>query len=405
MIRDLSHANFADCKFYLGRQVASLETITSNISLAVVTENKTEFVNEYMTGQYSELLSLLNQRKLSVIEHQITLAKKEKNISSDDTDGADSLKAVLEDAEFSMGLVHEMSQSLISNFSSVANVDASVDGLIAVLPEMRANQIKNGKLFISEDCKYLYYKGYAYEVYDPYQEYNNTTNPTIGCIDEWKTVHIKSYDSTTWDWWAATTNLNNLSSDDYAGAAVDNNSLMLNKLDAFFSVVKFIADARNDISINIDFQQNQYGNRRAIIGVNNSTYRQMYNDKAGTTISILRECKDPVTKKIFSDAAAEYYSKQSGNSIDTNKYDYDVVTTFDEGHKGQKYTSTISFDGDGRMTESVLVLPGDSVLICEQSSFLGINNRDVYNINLNATSIVPDQYSDLFKQGIKQGFE
>lgn len=405
MIRDLSQSNFSECTMHLAKQITPLSNISSKLSAAISAEGGTEFVDEYMKSQYSQLSSLISQRKSNVIDYQITLGKKSVYISNDDKNGAAKLEASLGEMSTSSDLVHSMRQSIVSCISSLTGPDASVEGLIGVLPEDRANDIKNGNLFMSEDCKYLYYNGYEYEIFDPFKEHNNITGPTIGRPEEWETVHIKSYDETTWDWWGAIANLNNMSSDDYAGAMVDNNSRALNNFDAVFSVIKFIGSAKQDVSIEVNFQQNQYGDRRVIIGVDNSTYKQMYNNNAGNTISRLDMCGDGAAKLMWSRAAAEYYSQQTGNPVNTYKYNYDIETTIDEGHKDQKYTSTISFDENGAMTESILLLPNDKVVIREEGSFLGITGKDVYTIKLNSTSVVPEQYSNLFRQGLNNGFD
>ena len=293
----------------------------------------------------------------------------------------------------------------VSCLPTLTENDFSVDKLIDILPEDRANQIKDGNLFISSDYKYLYYKGYAYEIYDPYLERNNTTTLSFSRIEEWTIVHTKSYDETTWDWWGAVANLSNMSSDDYAGAMVDNYSNTFNIIDALIGVAKFIEDARNDASVDVVFEQNQYGDRRVVIGITNSTYQEIYNNYAGTSMSVLDNCMDNAAKWRWSKEISNYYSYLTGKTVDMLKYDYDLVITMDEGHRNQKYTSTVSFDEDGTMIESTLILPNDSIKIIQQGSFLGLNEKEIYNVNIKECEEISEQYKTMFLQGLNYGFD
>lgn len=258
---------------------------------------------------------------------------------------------------------------------------------------------------ISDDYKYIYLDGKKYEIYDSFQEYNNITGPSFDVPHDWQTVETKSISETTWDWWGAIANLNNMSSDDYAAATVDNQSTLLGGLDSMFSIAKIAADARNDVNVEFNFQEDQYGNRRVIIGVTNSDYQQWYNDMAGSRTSRLDVCQDGAAKMFWSNAIADYYTQETGNPTN-NFHDYDVITTIDEGHSGQKYTSTISFNEDGSMSESILILPGDTCVIQERSGFLNLHTEDIYTIDLKerATSEIPQQYSDLILQCLEEGF-
>ncbi len=368
-------------------------------------ESETEFNNEFMKTQYRELSNLMNERRNSIIEHQITLSKKQAYLYKDDNDAALKLDSLLDDIKSSCDSINNMKNSIISCLPTLTENDFSVDKLIDILPEERANQIKDGNLFISSDYKYLYYKGYAYEIYDPYLEINNTTTLSFSRIEEWTIVHTKSYDETTWDWWGAVANLSNMSSDDYAGAMVDNDSNALNVIDALIGVAKFVEDARNDVSVDVVFEQNQYGDRRVTIGIQNSAYQEIYNNYAGKSASILNNCYEGAAKSKYSEIIANYYSSISGEIVNTKKYNYDMVTTIDEGHRNQKYTSTVSFDEDGTMIESTLILPNDSIKIIQQSSLLGLNAKEIYNVNIKECEEISEQYKKLFLQGLNYGFE
>ncbi len=405
MIRDLKKSNFLECRTFLSKQISPLTNITNNITSAIVLESETEFNNEFMKTQYRELSNLMNERRNSIIEHQITLSKKQAYLYKDDNDAALKLDSLLDDIKSSCDSINNMKNSIISCLPTLTENDFSVDKLIDILPEERANQIKDGNLFISSDYKYLYYKGYAYEIYDPYLEINNTTTLSFSRIEEWTIVHTKSYDETTWDWWGAVANLSNMSSDDYAGAMVDNDSNALNVIDALIGVAKFVEDARNDVSVDVVFEQNQYGDRRVTIGIQNSAYQEIYNNYAGKSASILNNCYEGAAKSKYSEIIANYYSSISGEIVNTKKYNYDMVTTIDEGHRNQKYTSTVSFDEDGTMIESTLILPNDSIKIIQQSSLLGLNAKEIYNVNIKECEEISEQYKKLFLQGLNYGFE
>ena len=405
MIRDLKKSNFLECRTFLSNQISPLTNITNNITSAIVLESETEFNNEFMKTQYRELFNLMNERRNSIIEHQITLSKKQAYLYKDDNDAALKLDSLLDDIKSSCDSINNMKNSIISCLPTLTENDFSVDKLIDILPEERANQIKDGNLFISSDYKYLYYKGYAYEIYDPYLERNNTTTLSFSRIEEWTIVHTKSYDETTWDWWGAVANLSNMSSDDYAGAMVDNDSNALNVIDALIGVAKFVEDARNDVSVDVVFEQNQYGDRRVTIGIQNSAYQEIYNNYAGKSASILNNCYEGAAKSKYSEIIANYYSSISGEIVNTKKYNYDMVTTIDEGHRNQKYTSTVSFDEDGTMIESTLILPNDSIKIIQQSSLLGLNAKEIYNVNIKECEEISEQYKKLFLQGLNYGFE
>ena len=77
MIRDLKKSNFLECRTFLSKQISPLTNITNNITSAIVLESETEFNNEFMKTQYRELSNLMNERRNSIIEHQITLSKKQ----------------------------------------------------------------------------------------------------------------------------------------------------------------------------------------------------------------------------------------------------------------------------------------------------------------------------------------
>ena len=405
MIRDLKKSNFLECRTFLSKQISPLTNITNNITSAIVLESETEFNNEFMKTQYRELSNLMNERRNSIIEHQITLSKKQAYLYKDDNDAALKLDSLLDDIKSSCDSINNMKNSIISCLPTLTENDFSVDKLIDILPEDRANQIKDGNLFISSDYKYLYYKGYAYEIYDPYLERNNTTTLSFSRIEEWTIVHTKSYDETTWDWWGAVANLSNMSSDDYAGAMVDNYSNTFNIIDALIGVAKFIEDARNDASVDVVFEQNQYGDRRVVIGITNSTYQEIYNNYAGTSMSVLDNCMDNAAKWRWSKEISNYYSYLTGKTVDMLKYDYDLVITMDEGHRNQKYTSTVSFDEDGTMIESTLILPNDSIKIIQQGSFLGLNEKEIYNVNIKECEEISEQYKTMFLQGLNYGFD
>lgn len=405
MIRDLSRENFIECKSALSKQITPSDNITSSLTTAIANESSAKFVDEYVKNQYGSIKELINGRKSTVIDHQITLGKKSVYVSNDDTNGKGKLETALTDFSSAEDSISKMSASAAACFPSVNSSDIKLDDLIAVLPKDRADDIKKGNLFLSGDCKYLYYDGNAYEIYDPYLDMNSNPGASIVDPDFWQNVHTIENAETTWDWWGAIAGLNNMSSDDYAAANEDCDSDALNTFDAGFSLLKLAADARNDVSVEVKFQVGKDGSRRVIIGVTNADIQRKYNEYAGSSISALDRCGDGAAKLFWSRAAAEYYKEQTGNEVNTFKYDYDAVLSIDERHAGNGYTSTISFDENGNMQETVPVYSGDTLTIRERGSFNIFHSRDLYTTQLPGTGQVPTQYSNLFTEGMKNGFE
>lgn len=408
MVRDLSLEIFQECRTQLAKQVGELSTVTQSISSGLSLEQGTEFNNEFMKSKYSEIYTLLDGRKNTIIEHQITLGKKREYVKNDDTNGSARLESILSDVENSADRLDTLKTSIVSSVASIHGGNINVENIIDVLPAERANQIKRGDVFISSDYKYLYYNGYAYEIINSYAQHNDATGPVISAVHEWTTVNEKTYDKTTWDWWGAVTGLNDMSSDDYAAVInselSDKQSKTLNTFDAVFSVVKFIESARSDIAITVTFQENEVGDRRVFIAANNSTYRNIYEQWAGVSYSKLDSCQDKAAEKEWSDEIANYYMEMSGNEIDIYQYEYDIVTTIDERHRDDKYTSMISFDSEGNMYETIPVYDGDSVVIQRRGSFIGLNRKDIYEFELNDTMQIPEGYRDVFLEGLNSGF-
>lgn len=403
MVRKLHSSNFQETKSYLAKQVGELSTITQSISSAISAECGTEFNNGFMKTKYSEISTLLNSRKNAIIEQQITLGKKSVYISKDDENASSSLEGVLGEIESKDSALSAMKNSIVSSVASMNCGTATIDDLIDVLPPERAKQIKEGDIFISSDCQYLYYNGYAYEIVNPYAQSNNSVGPTISARHEWTTVHEKIYDKTTWNWSGALAGLSNMSSDDMAAATVDIQGKPFNIMDGAFSILNFIASAREDVSVTVNFQENEIGERRVMIGVINSEYQDVIEQYAGTSHSWLDSCGDGAAQILVSNGVEQYYTEMTGN--ETNRWhEYDVVATLDERHKDDTYTSFISFDSDGTMQETVRIYDGDSMVIQERQGFLNFDREDIYEIEINDTSNVPDEYKEAFLQGLGEGF-
>ncbi len=197
MVRDLSGDYFRESNLYLGEQITELSAIKQSLASALSKEYSSEFPNGLMKTKYGELSSLFAQRTNDNIDYEIILGKKNTYLCNDDTNGAEELKTALGDVDSSKSILENMANSITACLSGLSKPSPSVNLLINVLPQSRADEINDGGLFVSPDGKYLYYMGYPYDVYNP--TCLTTTGPTFSAVDTWTIDKIKTVSSTDVD--------------------------------------------------------------------------------------------------------------------------------------------------------------------------------------------------------------
>lgn len=402
MIRDLSNEGFDSSKTALGEQVGYLGLMTQDINNALIGECSSEFPNGFMKTKYSEINTLLFGKKNSNIEEMISLGKKSTFFSDLDIQSAICLDAITSETETMLQELNSKVNDLSASVSNAITLGLDAESLLSNLPEERANDIKNGNMFVSSDGKYMYYLGYAYEVYNPaIDNYNAKVVITSPGSVDWVNVHEQSYDKTYFDWWnLASATIQNIGENGDIEEAVAYNAPMVG-----YSILQAIADSRTDVKIDVMFQQNSNGDRRVIMGVYNSDYANIYNN-FDYNLPYSTYDNIGVFKPDYMNKSQEIYEDLTGKKANEWAV-YDVQYSLDERHRDERYQSYLSFDADGNLQETVNIYDGDKKEIVEREGFAGEigSGEAVYTYDLVPTPhAVPDLYNEAIMGAINGGF-
>ncbi len=404
MKRNLSNDIFSKCNDYLGEQAGYIGEMTQAINGALIGEYSSEFSNGFIKTRYSEISSLLLKKKNLNIEEMISLGRKNVSMSGLDSQGATALNVIASEVNMMLQEIKSMVNNVTTSVTTIRTTGLTADILLNNLPEERANEIRNGNIFVSMDGKYIYYNGYPYEVYNPTTDIlsEDVVIMPTGSWD-WKDVYCASYKNSEFDFLEF---INGSTSN--AGDNLDQDATVLyNAPMARYTFYQSLSDATTNVTIDVMFQENSNGDRRVIMGVNNSSYEDIYqNMNYSKPYSIFDNAGGVFSVAGGADSSREIYEKLTGNEAKITAY-YDIQYTFDEKHRDEKYQSYLSFDGDGNLQETPTVYGGDKKELVERDGYLGEIGvgEKVYEFELLPTpQPVPDVYKDKITDAINGGF-
>lgn len=381
MVRDFNKEYFSTCSSNLAKQNTEISTMKQSLFSAVSSENTCEFKDGVLISKYNEIESLLTQKRNNNIEYLISLGKKSTSLYNADTQSAAELTAASDSFETAKEALSEMADSIsasVCNFNPISP-DASI--LVEALPRDRAAEIKNGHLFISPDGKYLYLAGYKYEVYDP--NVQRTDGPALSPVYDWSVDGVKEISSTDIDVWEGINgffNSNGVSNLDDEQSAIFNAPMLL------LGIFEGIAAGKTTTTIKATFETNQYGERRVIIGLTDSSVQNTFNNWDYSKPSSMYDGCDNVSNYLASSAAEGAYEAITGNTASEKiTTQYDVHITLDEEHQYTDYPHyIISFNDEGKAVMTPNYFAGDKIEVTEFTNIMSIatNEHTVYEASL-----------------------
>ena len=132
MDRRFSSKTFASCTDYLGKEVTEIDTIKQSLNSALSADGSSEFSDDYLRIQYNSILESMNEKRSSLVEHQIYLGKRKAYINNDDTSNAQKMDDLL--AEFSLisTSIEEFAQEVNASALELTSGNISLDAIISL---------------------------------------------------------------------------------------------------------------------------------------------------------------------------------------------------------------------------------------------------------------------------------
>lgn len=237
------------------------------------------------------------------------------------------------------------------------------------------------KVFVSNDCKALFYKGKIYLIYVP--------NKTTSFEPIWKLDGKKEVSSTKFDAWAGVLGVsleeipkeniftkNKIKIQDSKISSTDKNVSAAGFLHVLTGLGGFLKSSLKKSEVVISFQSAEPGIKRAIISVGNSDSREHfwnlnYNTESNTYLKSIPEHGQGDA----SEYAKGLYSIITGEELLEDKT-YTVVTTWDERHKEDSLSGYLYYS-DKRLMYQPVVYSGNTARISTCNYFTGLEKDSV----------------------------
>ncbi len=253
----------------------------------------------------------------------------------------------------------------------------------------KLKQTQNTKsVFVSKDCKALFYNGKIYYINEP-----NTRNVEIGPVLTWNMDYSVEKTKTEFDLLAGITGIsgedipeNKVYTSDNSYLLYDSSSAygsdvmkMAGGLHAFLLVESFVLSGISHSEVTMNFESSG-SNRRVTILVGNSADRQKFqNINYALPVNTYGNQPGYTEKQQASAQAAAIYTMCTG--IDAAKDNqYTLVGTLDERHKDCVYSGYLSYSEEGRLQYTPIVFPNDVASVATCSFSTGKTEQVLYDL-------------------------
>ena len=174
----------------------------------------------------------------------------------------------------------------------------------------------------------------------------------------------------------------------------------INTLSGLGFFAGFLCNAENlaeDFSIRYRFEK--YGDmHRVIISAGSKSTRDLYNCYATDQENSLyrNQNRNPFGEYEVSKAVMNLYKKIKGKSLPNGNYDLRV--TCDSKHKGEKYTSYLWINKDGKIMEKPKLYANDKVSIGRINGRIIQDYEKILDIKIGGSVEASEMYQNLFKR-------
>ena len=152
----------------------------------------------------------------------------------------------------------------------------------------------------------------------------------------------------------------------------------------------------NVVSINFEFQKDQYDNKRVIIKTFSTDASYFFDTYAGSIPYSALKYENPLGKAIVNNKVAKYLEELTGNKYNDTGLDMQIYV--DENHKYNKYSSYLFINENEEIVETPIIYKNDRVLLGIQHF---MNFEVIVRLPLGGEFIVDESYQKLFTNFIK----
>ncbi|MDL2296311.1 hypothetical protein LJC18_05930, partial [Lachnospiraceae bacterium OttesenSCG-928-E19] len=261
-------------------------------------------------------------------------------------------------------------------------------GVIITLDDLKNLEltVNTEKIFVSEDCTSLFYKGKVYIISIP------NKGPTIEPIwNEDGRIKLTSID---FDLVAGLTgiNLEDIPKDEIRTAdnshILQNSSLNSNDanvknaatISALMGFGSFMKNSLNHSEVYINFQSSG-SNKKATIMVGDFQSRQKFaNINYNVPVNTYGQQTDWISEELASRQAKGIYNAVKGNEVPDQKATYTLTGTLDERHKNQVSSGYLFYSEEGALMYSPQIYSGDKAYIATCGKHTGIINENICDL-------------------------